>query len=524
MQRVERERVERDLAPAAVYRAVDGRALLERGARGWPATVVFAEPVDSFRYRRGADTESATGFERLRRWLTDAGVALAGSDEPWRSTPATGAVGFLGYDLAAELETLPDETVRDVALPDVAVDLYDTGVRVEEDALLVEGVAHERQRCPPSERVATLAARLRSADPVTDEPGRIGVDGLTVNVDRETYVAGVEHVKERIRAGDTFQANVSQRLTFETAARPVDLYAALRETNPAPYMGLFESGDPDDGERYAVVSTSPELLLRRSGRRLRTRPIAGTRPRGDDAEADDALRAELTASEKERAEHSMLVDLARNDLGAVSAYGSVEVERFLETVPYAAVRHLESVVTGDLREGADTLDAVRAVFPGGTVTGAPKPRTLAIIDEVEPVERGPYTGAMGRIGFDGDATLNMLIRTVVVDGERCHLQVGGGVVHDSHPRREYAETLHKAAAVLEAFETDGERLTADDVAAVGPDSEPGRGREHGQGHGHEREREGDSGAGSDGERESDSGAGGDGERERGRPPRGEGRD
>ncbi len=459
MDEILRERVDAALTPTTVYRRLGGTALLEPKERGWTTPLVAADPAASFRYRRESGTD---GLSELREWLVDVGVSLDPTDDGWRSETAAGAIGYLGYDLADEMESLPDDTVRDVDLPDIAFDLYDTVATFGEDAVVVEAVEHDRQRRPAAERVADFADRLRSG--AGPPAGRVDATGGTSNFSREAYEQAVETVKRRVREGDTFQANVSQRIAFESDASPLSLYAALRETNPAPYMGLLEFDD------HAVVSTSPELLLRKSGTDLRTRPIAGTRPRSDDSEEDEALRAELTASEKERAEHSILVDLVRNDLGMVSRHGSVTVDRFLETVPYAAVQHLESVVTGDLRADRDLVDAVRSVFPGGTVTGAPKPRTLAIIDEVEPTERGPYTGSMGRIGFDGDATLNILIRTVVSEGSRHYLQVGGGVVHDSDPASEYEETLQKAEAILDAVDL------RDDPALSSPrDERPRRG-------------------------------------------------
>ncbi|MDY7081238.1 MAG: anthranilate synthase component I family protein, partial [Halobacteria archaeon] len=221
-------------------------------------------------------------------------------------------------------------------------------------------------------RVARFAEKIDGWDGEY-EPATPDVSSDSSNFARDEYLAAVEKVKDYIREGDTFQANISQRLGFSSGVDSVDIYAHLRETNPAPYMGLMAFS------KFAVISSSPELLVRKKADSLTTRPIAGTRPRGNDTDEDDELRDELETSEKERAEHSILVDLARNDLGKVSEYGTVEVESFIETVPYSEVQHLESVVTGRLRDSADTVDVVRAVFPGGTVTGAPKPRTLDII-------------------------------------------------------------------------------------------------------------------------------------------------
>ena len=242
-------------------------------------------------------------------------------------------------------------------------------------------------------------------------------------------------------------------------------YDALRRVNPAPYSGLVEFPGVD------LVSASPELLLERDGDFVRTEPIAGTRPRGADAAADDALEAELSSDEKERAEHAMLVDLERNDLGKVCEYGSVDVAEYRRVDRYSEVMHLVSDVTGTLRDGVGLADAVGAMFPGGTITGAPKPRTMAIIEELESTRRGPYTGSMAVFGFDDRATLNIVIRTLVRWGEEYHLRVGAGVVHDSEPEREYDETLDKARALLHAVD-DAVAADADlTVAERGRDAE-----------------------------------------------------
>ena len=269
---------------------------------------------------------------------------------------------------------------------------------------------------------------------------------FTSSCDRAAYAERVRRVQEYIRDGDTFQANVSHRLTAPAAVHPVEAFAALREVNPAPYSGLVEFPGVD------LVSASPELLLERDGDHLRTEPIAGTRPRGADAAEDAAMERDLLADEKERAEHAMLVDLERNDLGKVSEYGSVEVEEYRRVDRYSEVFHLVSEVTGRLAPQYDLADAIRATFPGGTITGAPKPRTMEIIDEVERHRRGPYTGSMAAIGFDGRATLNIVIRTLVRHGDEYHLRVGGGVVHDSVPDREYDETLAKGRALVNALD------------------------------------------------------------------------
>ncbi|MFP4187983.1 MAG: anthranilate synthase component I family protein [Halobacteriales archaeon] len=420
-----------NVSPVAVFDALDADVVLENGERGWDATYIAAEPFDTFVHRRD-DTHRGC-FERLTDRLGD----LPDTEE----SVAAGAYGFVGYDVAKEYEDVPDDTERDTDVPDGWFGFYDTVAVLDGEDAYVEAVGHARQDAPPEERAARFAENFEGA---SYEDHNVRATDRRSNFDRDEYLRAVRNVKERIREGETFQANISQRLSFNSDASALDLYARLRETNPSPYMGLI------DRDGWAVVSSSPELLVRVRGDELVTRPIAGTRPR------EEGAAEKLSASEKEGAEHSILVDLARNDIGKVSRYGTVEVEEFATVVPYEEVFHLESVVTGETRNGVDAVDALRAVFPGGTVTGAPKPRTLRIIEEVEPTERGPYTGSMGRVGLGGDATFNILIRTAVQDGSTYHLQVGGGVVHDSDPEREYDETLDKARGVLNAVE-EGDR-------------------------------------------------------------------
>ncbi|ELY37449.1 anthranilate synthase component I family protein [Natronorubrum tibetense] len=405
-----------------------------------------------------------------------------------------GAVGWLSYDVARELEALPESAVDDRDLPRLEVGVYDrlaaweapTGdERAEEVTLRVTAcprlaleadgdvavpddetieTAYERGR----ERALELARAALEGDPAIGEPP-LETPEATFESDcgREAFADRVRKVKGYIRDGDTFQANISQRLVAPAAVHPVAAYDALRRVNPAPYSGLLELRAAD------LVSASPELLLglgeprapdsardprARGGEFLRTEPIAGTRPRGETAAEDAALEEDLRTDEKERAEHAMLVDLERNDLGKVSEYGSVEVEEYRRIDRYSEVMHLVSNVTGRLRPEETLADAVAAVFPGGTITGAPKPRTMEIIDELEATRRGPYTGSMGIFGFDGRATLNIVIRTLVRHAEEYHLRVGAGIVHDSDPDLEYDETLDKARALITAVdEALGER-------------------------------------------------------------------
>ncbi|MEM4780129.1 MAG: anthranilate synthase component I family protein, partial [Halalkalicoccus sp.] len=380
-----------------------------------------------------------------------------------------GAIGWLSYDGARELESIPETTVADRELPRVDLAVYDrlaawteprdgpTTLRIAACPRVGEdpAEAYERGR----DRALDLVGRIREGDASVPEP-----PGSTARFEsecgREAFSRRVERVKARIRDGETFQANVSQRLVAPAAVHPISAYDALRTVNPAPYSALLERRDHD------LVSASPELLLSVEGDRLATEPIAGTRPRGD-GEEDERLERELLGDEKERAEHAMLVDLERNDLGKVSRFGTVEVSEYRRVDRYSEVMHLVSLVEGRRAEGVSIADAIAATFPGGTITGAPKPRTMAIIDEVETTRRGPYTGSVGIFGFDDRATLNIVIRTLVRHAGEYGLRVGAGIVHDSVPDREYEETLDKGRALIAAID---EALSAGRLTVEGAEA------------------------------------------------------
>ena len=267
------------------------------------------------------------------------------------------------------------------------------------------------------------------------------------------YVRRVQRCQDFISAGDIYQANLSHRFSVEfhpsedhsLQAIGQTLYHRLRSVNPSPFSGLFIT------KNLALVSSSPERLVRLAGNHVNMRPIAGTRPRGRTALEDHALVDTLRIDKKERAEHVMLVDLARNDLGRVCNYGSVHVDEFMTIEQYSHVAHLVSEVSGTLKPSCTTLDLIRSVFPGGTITGAPKIRCMEIIEELEPVRRGPYTGSLGYLSWTGDVDFNIIIRTMVLTRQRAYLQVGAGIVADSQPHREYQETLYKAQALIEAL-------------------------------------------------------------------------
>ncbi len=368
-----------------------------------------------------------------------------------------GAIGWLSYDVARELEDLPTTTVDDRGLPHLQVAVFDRLAAWHEPR--DEEVELHICACPrvdePTdaydrgvERALDLARTATRGDPtIPTPPVTASRASFESDCGREAFRDRVQTVKQYIRDGDTFQANISHRLRAPAAVHPVTAFDALRAVNPAPYAGLLEFPDVD------LVSASPELLLRIDGDRLETEPIAGTRPRGHTTAADAALEDDLTSDEKERAEHAMLVDLERNDIGKVSTYGSVEVPEYRRVDRYSEVMHLVSRVEGQLASDRGLVDGIAAAFPGGTITGAPKPRTMEIIDEVEDTRRGPYTGSIGLFGFDDQATLNIVIRTLVRHKKEYHLRVGAGIVHDSIPDQEYDETLDKARALIAAVDT-----------------------------------------------------------------------
>lgn len=296
-------------------------------------------------------------------------------------------------------------------------------------------------------RLDALTHRIRhggSAYPELLAPASLGEADFHTAFPREAFLRAVERIKDYIAAGDAFQVVLSQRLSVPFRARPVDVYRALRALNPSPYLYYLDFGDTQ------VIGSSPEILVRKQGERVTVRPIAGTRPRGRTPEEDDRLEAELLADPKERAEHLMLVDLGRNDIGRIAVPGSVEVGEQFVVERYSHVMHLVSEVSGRLRPGLDFMDVFRATFPAGTVSGAPKVRALEIIRELEPVRRDLYAGAVGYIGWHDDADLAIAIRTAVLREGMLHVQAGAGIVHDSVPEREWEETMNKGRALFRA--------------------------------------------------------------------------
>jgi anthranilate synthase component I len=363
-----------------------------------------------------------------------------------------GAVGFIGYEAARHFERLPAAAGPAPALPENAFMLAENVAVFDHVTQRLKLLTlHRPDREPYGAalvRLDEMEARLRAEPSSVGDPPRpaSGVE-WTSNVTRGQYESMVDAAREHILAGDAFQVVLSQRFSRPLAARPFDVYRCLRGINPSPYMFYLSLG----GDRH-IVGTSPELLVRVDGEGVVTRPLAGTRRRGGDREQDLALERELLADEKERAEHVMLVDLGRNDVGRVASPGTVRVERLMEVERYSHVMHISSTVSGTLGPGQTSIDALRATFPAGTLSGAPKIRAMEIIADLEPDRRGCYGGALGYVGFGGNMDMAITLRTIVIAGGTVYVQAGAGVVADSVPAREFQETLEKAGAMFAAVE------------------------------------------------------------------------
>ena len=375
-----------------------------------------------------------------------------------------GAVGFLSYDMVRHVEALPRLAKDDLKLPD-AVFMFTDSLLVFDNLrhrLLVIGNAHitgqdeaslDRAYDEAAGRIAALLAKLarpaRPPAPLTFpavEPlVAMGEEGFTSTMDEATYMERVRQAKEYIAAGDAYQIVVARRLDTELRADPFTVYRALRTINPSPYLFFLRLG------KTSIVGSSPEVLVRLEDDRIEERPIAGTHPRGGTEAEDEKLAAEMQADPKERAEHVMLVDLGRNDVGRVSRIGSVEVTEFMVVERYSHVMHLVSHVRGRLEKGRDAFHVLEACFPAGTLTGAPKIRAMEIIEELEPTRRGPYGGAVGYVSYSGNLDSCITIRTVVCHGGRASVEVGAGIVADSEPKTEWLETCSKARGMLLAL-------------------------------------------------------------------------
>ncbi len=368
---------------------------------------------------------------------------------------AGGAVGFFAYDLVRTVEPLGEPNPDPLGLPDMALMVTDAMLVfdhlrheltilacafVEEDGGVEE--AYEKAAAT----IAEMRERLRTAVPVPAHPSIAVPPEFVSNLKRDEFEAMVARIIEYVHAGDAFQVVPSQRFSAPAPVEAFSVYRGLRAVNPSPYMYFLEFGD------FQIAGASPEPLVKVEGRRVSSRPIAGTSPRGHSEEEDRRLAERLVNDPKERAEHVMLVDLGRNDLGRVCEYGSVEVDELMVVETYSHVLHIVSQVSGRLREGVSAMDVMRSCLPVGTLSGAPKVRAMQIIDELEPVKRGGYGGAVGYLSWDGDLDTAIHIRTVVIKDGQLHVQAGGGTVADAQPSYEYNESVNKARAVFRAVE------------------------------------------------------------------------
>lgn len=425
------------------YSFIGGNPFLVLRSRGDDLTLLSPEGRQN---RKGNPLEALDGL--LKKY------AMPACDSP---TPFVGgAVGYFSYDLCHFIERLPSTAIDDIRLPECYLAFYDLTVTFDH----LEGRAYVASNGFPEEdeekRVKRAAARMQevkerfldqASEPVfsTSISQGAGGDSLRSNFTHQEYLRAVEAAREHIAAGDIFQVNLSQRFETDFLASPYALYRHLRHINPAPFAAYLNF------DEVIVLSSSPERFLKVTGDRVETRPMKGTRPRGASESEDEALARELQESTKDKAENVMIVDLERNDLGRVCRFGSVRVREMWALEKYATVFQLTSTVEGRLEEGKNRIDLLKACFPGGSITGAPKVRAMEIIDELEPTRRSVYTGSIGYLSFSGEMDLNIVIRTILVKDGKAYFQVGGAVTYDSDPETEYQETMDKAKALFQSL-------------------------------------------------------------------------
>jgi anthranilate synthase component I len=436
---------------------------IERGEQIGRYTFLGARPYMRVRAGHGSveiergrrrETVQESIFAVMKRLLRDHRPATFAGLPPFTA----GAVGYFAYDVVRQLEKIGNHAKDDLGLPDAELMFFDRllafdHLRHQIHIVAAADVVREAPRGAYERAVRDIAALerklasgLSSALWRKTAKARAGKLKVHAGTERAEYMRGVERCKEYIAAGDIFQVVLSQRLDFVPEVAPFDLYRALRQVNPSPYLYFLRNGDTH------ILGSSPEMLVRVTGRKLEYRPIAGTHPRGRDEAEDARLEQAMRSDEKERAEHVMLVDLGRNDLGRVSEYGSVKVKDLMYVERYSHVMHLVSALEGKLRKDLDALDAFAACFPAGTLSGAPKVRAIQIIEELEPTRRGVYGGSVLYADFAGNLDSCIGIRTMLMQGKQAYLQAGAGIVADSDPATEFQESMNKAQAVLRAVE------------------------------------------------------------------------
>ena len=404
---------------------------------------------------RGKRREVLEGniFEVVKRLLREHRPASIPGLPPFTA----GAVGYFSYDVVRHLENIGDHAQDDLSLPDAELMFFDRllafdHLRHQIHIVAAADVARESPRRAydrASSYIAAVERKLAGGLKPSlwrKSPPQGGKLKVHAGTKRETFLDGVERSKQYIAAGDIFQVVLSQRLDFTPGVEPFDLYRALRQINPSPYLYFLRTGNTH------ILGSSPEMLVRVTGRKLEYRPIAGTHPRGQNEAEDVQLEQQMRNDEKEKAEHVMLVDLGRNDLGRVSEYGSVKVKDLMYVERYSHVMHLVSALEGRLRKDLDAIDAFAACFPAGTLSGAPKVRAMQIIEELEPTRRGIYGGSVLYADFAGNLDSCIAIRTMLMQGKKAYLQAGAGIVADSDAASEFQESMNKAQALLRAVE------------------------------------------------------------------------
>ena len=348
-----------------------------------------------------------------------------------------GALGYISYDAIRYIEKLPNQKPDDLQFPDVEMGIFEDGIVF--DHIQNQAYYYFRKENRLREIQELLNESFKEEEPFT-------FTQLVVNITKENFEKAVKKAKQYVMSGDIFQVVLSKRFQFQYTGSLLTFYKSLRQINPSPYMFYYKS------DKRQIVGASPEMLVRVDNRKIVTFPIAGTTPVTSDPEENFRLGKELLKDQKERAEHVMLVDLARNDLGRISKFGSVSVPEFMQVHQFSHVQHIVSQVTGDLQDGLESFDALKAVFPAGTVSGAPKVRAMEIIEELEPNRRGPYAGAVGYFSCNGNSDFAITIRTLFSEGNQAYIQAGAGIVADSIPEKEWFETDHKAKALIKALE------------------------------------------------------------------------
>jgi para-aminobenzoate synthetase component 1 len=430
--------------------------VLESGRSG-RYSMIGLDPIASLKGKNNMLTIEKNGetmviegnpLHAMRDWLAQYHIETNSELPPFQG----GAIGYISYDYVRYIEKLPELAADDLNLPELHFFVFqDVFVYDHSTEQLWVIVTDEKENITQAQLRLSHYMNMWIEAPI--QPISYGNNYFmeerkqdTFSMDEEKFSKAVHDIHEYISSGDVFQVNIAVRQTRQLKSHPMEVYEQLRLLNPSPYMSYLQFED------FQIVSASPELLVKKRKNEVSTRPIAGTRSRGRTAEEDEQLAEELLSNEKERAEHIMLVDLERNDLGRVCKYGTVEVDELMTIERYSHVMHIVSNVKGQLAEGNEWTDVVDATFPGGTITGAPKVRTMEIIEEIEPVRRGVYTGSIGWIGFDENMELNIAIRSMVVKDGQAHVQAGAGIVIDSHPQYEYKESLKKAEALWRAKE------------------------------------------------------------------------